>query len=90
MSVDGGRMWQRATLDEPVLPKCHTRFRLPWHWSGAATTIMRSAADETGDAQPTRAEPLAVRGPGTQYHFNNIRAWVVAADGRVTLATGAA
>jgi len=90
VSVDGGRMWQRATLDEPVLPKCHTRFRLPWHWSGAATTIMRSAADETGDAQPTRAEPLAVRGPGTQYHFNNIRAWVVAADGRVTLATGAA
>ena len=23
-----------ATLDEPVLPKCHTRFRLPWNWTG--------------------------------------------------------
>lgn len=90
MSVDGGRTWQRATLDEPVLPKCHARFRLPRRWSGAATTIMSRAADETGYAQPTRAELLAVRGPGTQCHFNNIRACVVAADGTVTLATGAA
>jgi len=90
VSVDDGRTWQRATLDEPVLPKCHTRFRLPWQWTGAETVIMSRATDETGYTQPTRAALLAVRGPGTQYHFNNIRAWKVAADGTVTLATGAA
>ncbi len=90
VSTDGGRSWQRAQLEDPVLPKCHTRFRLPWHWSGGETVIMSRATDETGYAQPTRAELLAVRGPGTQYHFNNIRAWRVAADGTVTLATGAA
>ncbi len=90
VSVDNGVTWQRATLDDPVLPKCHTRFRLAWNWTGAETTIMSRATDETGYAQPTRAELLAVRGPGTQYHFNNIRAWTVAADGTVTLATGAA
>ena len=31
---DGGQPWHNATLDEPVLPKCHTRFRLPWQWTG--------------------------------------------------------
>jgi sulfane dehydrogenase subunit SoxC len=90
ISVDNGRTWQRATLDEPVLSKCHTRFRFAWNWSGAETIVMSRATDETGYAQPTRAALLAVRGPGTQYHFNNIRAWKVAADGTVTLATGAA
>lgn len=90
VSVDGGRTWQRAQLDQPVLPKCHTRFRLPWNWSGAESLLMSRATDETGYTQPTRAELLAVRGPGTQYHFNQIRAWRVAADGSVTLAVGAA
>lgn len=90
VSVDNGRTWQRATLDEPVLPKCHTRFRFAWEWRGAETVVMSRATDDTGYTQPTRAELLAVRGPGTQYHFNNIRAWQVAADGTVTLATGAA
>ena len=27
VSTDGGKTWHAATLDEPVLPKCHTRFR---------------------------------------------------------------
>jgi sulfane dehydrogenase subunit SoxC len=90
VSVDNGKSWQRATLDDPVLPKCHTRFRFAWNWNGGETIVMSRATDETGYAQPTRAELLAVRGPGTQYHFNNIRAWKIAADGSVTLATGAA
>ena len=90
VSVDNGRTWQRAQLEEPVLPKCHTRFRFAWNWSGAETIVMSRATDETGYSQPTRTELLAVRGPGTQYHFNNIRAWKVAVDGTVTLATGAA
>jgi sulfane dehydrogenase subunit SoxC len=90
ISVDGGATWQKATLDDPVLPKCHTRFRFAWNWSGGETTIMSRATDETGYSQPTLKALMAVRGPGTQYHFNNIRAWKVAADGTVTLAVGAA
>jgi sulfane dehydrogenase subunit SoxC len=90
VSTDGGATWQRATLDDPVLPKCHTRFRLPWNWTGRETVIMSRATDETGYAQPTLKVLLAARGPGTQYHFNNIRAWRVGADGTVTLAVGAA
>lgn len=90
VSTDGGRTWQNATLDEPVLPKCHTRFRLPWQWNGGEAVLMSRATDETGYVQPTTAELMKVRGPNTQYHFNNIRAWQVGADGAVRLLGGAA
>ena len=66
ISVDGGKTWQKATLDDPVLPKCHTRFRFAWNWTGSETTIMSRATDETGYSQPTLARLLEVRGPGTQ------------------------
>lgn len=86
VTTDGGRTWTPARLDEPVLPKCHTRFRLPWEWTGGEALLMSRATDETGYVQPTTAELKAVRGPNTQYHFNNIIGWQVAADGRVRLA----
>jgi sulfane dehydrogenase subunit SoxC len=83
VSTDGGESWHKAELAEPVLPKCHTRFRFPFRWDGQKTTLMSRATDETGATQPTLAEYLAVRGDGTIYHYNNIRAWTVMADGRV-------
>ena len=83
VSTDGGRSWAPAALQEPVLPKCHTRFRFPWRWSGAEALLMSRATDETGYVQPTLAQLRAVRGPGTQYHYNNVRAWRVETDGRV-------
>jgi sulfane dehydrogenase subunit SoxC len=78
VSTDGGRTWQ------PVLPKCHTRFRHAWNWDGGETLLMSRATDETGYAQPPLAKLREVRGPGTAYHFNSVRAWKVARDGRVT------
>ena len=84
VSTDGGRTWTAAELQEPVLSKAHTRFRLMWQWDGrTAATIMSRAVDETGAAQPTRAAYRARRGAGTDYHFNHVRAWVVEPDGRV-------
>jgi sulfane dehydrogenase subunit SoxC len=50
---------------------------------------MSRATDETGYVQPTTEALIAERGPNTSYHYNNIRAWRVAADGRVTFAGGA-
>jgi sulfane dehydrogenase subunit SoxC len=84
VSADGGRTWQTATLDEPVLSKCHTRFRLPWQWTGGEALLMSRATDETGYVQPTTAVLQAVRGPSTSC------AWRVGADGAVRLAGGAA
>jgi sulfane dehydrogenase subunit SoxC len=86
VSADGGRTWRTATLDEPILPKSHTRFRLPWRWSGGEALLMSRATDETGYVQPTREALVEARGPSTSYHYNNIRVWRVGADGSVRLA----
>ena len=86
ISADGGKTWKLARLDDPVLPKCHTRFRYAWNWKGQSAVLMSRATDETGYVQPTLDVLMAARGPSTQYHYNNIRAWRVAADGTVTFA----
>jgi sulfane dehydrogenase subunit SoxC len=84
VSTDGGRSWTAARLQDPVLPKAHTRFRHLWNWTGGEATFMSRAVDETGYVQPTRAELLKLRGPGTTgYHLNPITGWVVRADGTV-------
>ena len=81
VSVDGGRTWHSAELLGAILPYAHTRFQYMWQWNGKAATLMSRARDETGYVQPTLAEYRRVRGPGTDYHFNAIRSWTVAADG---------
>ena len=88
VSTDGGRTWAPAELQEPILSKCTTRFRSLWNWDGRETFLLSRAVDETGYVQPTLQELLAVRGEGPSYHTNNIRAWKVARDGRVTFGLG--
>jgi sulfane dehydrogenase subunit SoxC len=84
VSTDGGKTWSQARLQEPVLPKAHTRFRHLWNWNGGEAVIMSRAVDETGYVQPTRAELLTARGPGAAgYHLNPITAWMVREDGSV-------
>lgn len=83
VSTDGGNTWTTARLGE-TLPKAHVRFEHMWQWDGRPARIMSRAVDETGYVQPTLAEYTRVRGPGTDYHFNAIRSWDVAADGTVT------
>jgi sulfane dehydrogenase subunit SoxC len=85
VSTDGGSQWQDAALQEPVLPKCLTRFRLPWTWDGAPATLQSRATDETGDVQPTRARLLAACGTNFTYHYNAIHTWAVRTDGEVSL-----
>lgn len=88
VSTDGGKTWTQAELQEPVLPKAHARFRLPWKWDGREAVLMSRAVDETGYMQPTLAEFRAKRGKGTDFHFNFIRAWRVKSDGQVTFGVG--
>ena len=83
VSTDAGLHWAPAELQQPALPKCHTRFRYLWNWDGRDTTIMSRAVDETGYVQPTLDQLRAARGLGTSYHFNHIRAWRVQRDGTV-------
>ncbi|MGY3614616.1 sulfite dehydrogenase [Bradyrhizobium sp. USDA 10063] len=84
VSVDDGKSWQIAELQEPVLTRALTRFRLPWQWDGTPAVIQSRAIDETDYVQPTLAELLAVRGVNHYYHNNAIWPWRIAANGEVS------
>ena len=84
VSTDGGRGWQVARLQEPVLRQAHTRFRHLWRWDGGPAEIMSRATDDTGYVQPTRAALRAQRGRrARRYHLNPITAWRVEPGGQV-------
>jgi sulfane dehydrogenase subunit SoxC len=83
VSADGGSSWAAAALQEPVLSKAVTRFRVPWRWSGGPATLQSRASDESGYIQPTRARLIADRGARTIYHFNGIASWGVSQGGEV-------
>jgi sulfane dehydrogenase subunit SoxC len=89
VSADGGKSWGQAALQDPVLPKAFTRFRMPWRWDGGPAVLQSRAWDEAGNVQPTRAELVARRGQTTKppsvlafpsQHFNAITSWAV--DGK--------
>jgi len=84
VSADGGRSWADAALNDPVLPKSFTRFRVPWRWNGGTAVLMSRAIDETGAVQPTRASIVAEFGERNNYHNNGIQAWAVSAGGEVS------
>jgi sulfane dehydrogenase subunit SoxC len=83
VSADGGRSWAPAALQEPVLSRALTRFRMPWRWDGGPAMLQSRATDDTGYVQPTRADLLARRGPTGIYHFNGIMSWSVAPTGEL-------
>jgi len=84
ISTDGGESWSPSHLQEPILPKCLTRFRLPWNWDGAPAQLQSRALDESGYVQPTHKQLADVRGLQSYYHYNGIQAWQIAQDGAVT------
>jgi sulfane dehydrogenase subunit SoxC len=84
VSMDGGRNWQRARLESPILPKALTRFSLPWTWDGSPTVLQSRATDETGYVQPKIGQLRAVRGTRSIYHNNAIQSWKVADSGEVS------
>ena len=89
VSTDGGETWSLASLQDPIIPICHTRFRFPWVWDGGAVILQSRCQDETGYTQPTIGQLVEARGLdggkfGSVYHLNGIQSWAVASDGSVT------
>jgi len=84
VSVDGGRNWRTARLQEPVLTKALTRFRIDWTWDGGPALLQSRAIDDTGYVQPTIRMLRAVRGTRSIYHNNAIQTWKVDAAGEVS------
>ncbi|HZR73476.1 sulfite dehydrogenase [Bradyrhizobium sp.] len=83
VSVDGGKNWHEARLQEPVLPKALTRFCAPWRWDGGPAILQSRAIDETGYVQPQHDAIVNARGLYSSDHYNAIQSWRVSSDGRV-------
>ncbi len=92
VSADGGKSWAEAALEQPILPKAFTRFRMPWHWNGEPAILQSRAWDESGAVQPTRAQFVAARGETTKppsvlafptQHVNPITSWAINEKGEV-------
>ena len=93
ISTDGGKTWRAAELLGAVLPTAHTRFTLPWQWSGEETVIMSRCTDELGDVQPTLAQFAKFWGGTSEGflngtasgggHSNAIQPWGIRKDGSV-------
>lgn len=84
VSADGGKSWIAADLQEPVLAKALTRFRVPFEWRGQSATLQSRVTDETGYVQPTRQALINERGRQGYYHYNAITSWHIDKEGFVT------
>jgi sulfane dehydrogenase subunit SoxC len=91
VSTDGGKTWREATLEEPIMDKCLTRFKAAWNWNGAPAVLMSRAVDSTGYVQPSVAEIQKARAiAGFVQHHNGIQPWAVNEKGEVRNVIGQA
>jgi sulfane dehydrogenase subunit SoxC len=81
VTLDGGRNWQEARIDGPVLDRSMTRFYVDFDWQGKELMIQSRAHDSTGYVQPTKDELRKIRGVNSIYHNNGIQTWLVRANG---------
>lgn len=81
VTLDGGKNWQSARIDGPVLEKSLTRFYVDFDWAGQELLIQSRAMDSTGYVQPTKEELRKVRGVNSIYHNNGIQTWQVRPNG---------
>lgn len=81
VSLDGGRNWQTARIDGPVLDKSLVRFYVDFDWNGQELMVQSRAMDSTGYVQPTKDELRKVRGVNSIYHNNGIQTWLVRSTG---------
>ncbi len=92
VSADGGKSWGEAAVEGPVGPKSFTRFRMPWRWDGQPAVLTSRAWDESGAAQPLRAEFVAARGEAKKVpnvlgfpnqHYNSLTSWGIDGSGEI-------
>ena len=83
VSTDGGRQWQLARLNPPVLYKAQVRFDLDWAWDGTPTRIVSRSTDDKGFVQPSREDFVARMGMNAVFHYNAQQTWAIGAGGEV-------
>jgi sulfane dehydrogenase subunit SoxC len=91
VSFDSGRNWREAALEEPIMDKSLTRFKIAWSWNGQPAVLMSRAVDSTGYVQPTVQDIRKVRAiVGFVQHNNAVQPWSIAANGEVSNVIGQA
>ena len=83
ISTDGGRTWNDAQLQEPLLRIALTRFTLPWTWNGGEAVLQSRCTDDQGQVQPSEAEFAGFWGNSGAPHGNSIQPWRVTNEGTV-------
>jgi len=92
VSTDNGASWKDAQLQNPIAVKAHTRFTIPWEWSGEETTLLSRSTDDQGVVQPSLAEVAKHWGMDVDYFrktslivsdLNAIQPWKVNKDGSI-------
>jgi len=81
VTLDGGKNWQTARIEGPILEKSMVQFYLDFDWTGQEMLIQSRAMDSTSYVQPTKADLRKVRGVNSIYHNNGIQTWLVKANG---------
>lgn len=84
VSVDGGKNWNTARLESPVLDKSLTRFNIDWVWDGKPAILQSRAIDSTGYVQPPNRMLREQRGTRSIYHNNAIQSWQVGENGELS------
>ena len=91
VSFDGGANWREAVVEEPILDKSLTRFKIGWNWNGGPAVLMSRAVDSTGYVQPSVQDLQKTRAiVGFVQHHNALQPWIVGANGEVTNGIGKA
>jgi sulfane dehydrogenase subunit SoxC len=83
VSVDGGRSWVPAKLEEGADPYAPVRFRSDWHWDGNPAILMSRATDHEGNVQPSHKAWKDRFHPTNRFHCNAIQSWSIDRDGIV-------
>ena len=83
VSLDGGRNWKTARLDNYVYPKALSRFYFEWNWNGEKVYLQSRALDEFGYIQPQYEDLTKARGVNSIYHNNAIQTWLISPTGEV-------
>ena len=65
-------------------PKALTRFRAAWQWNGGPAVLQSRATDDSGMAQPSRAQFVAERGLRGNFHYHAIASWRIDQAGEAT------
>jgi sulfane dehydrogenase subunit SoxC len=95
ISVDGGKNWRDAKIQDPVHTKAHTRFTYDWDWNGQDAVIVSRATDDQRELQPTLAELGKYWGikmdewrqkedKPRAIHMNSQQPWKVNKDGSIS------